>query len=79
MSTSQNLSQAKKPRTAHFTREAHEAQSGLPTGSVWIRYSCHQWNDVLQRRVAVYACYRNTDRSSSVGTFFANALERFKN
>jgi hypothetical protein len=78
MSTSQNLSQATKPRTAHFTNETHAAESGLPTGGVRIRYSCHQWNDVLQRRVAVYACYRTTDGSSSIGTFFATALERFK-
>jgi len=63
--------------TACFTKEAHELQPNLPKGPVRIRYSCHQWNEVVKRREPVYACYLTSDRSSTLGTWYKNALERF--
>lgn len=61
---------------ASFTQEAHDLQPGLPAGPVRIRYSCHQWNEVVKRSEPVYACYRASDRSS-LGTWYKTALERF--
>ncbi|CAN7645423.1 hypothetical protein [Massilia sp. LjRoot122] len=63
-------------RFARFTKEAHDLQSGLPTGPVRVRYSSHQWNEVVKRHEPVYACYRASDRFS-LGTWYKNALERF--
>lgn len=62
--------------TAHFTKEAHELQPGLPQGAVRIRYSSQQWNEVLKRHEPVYACYRTSGQSQSLGTWYKNALER---
>lgn len=64
-------------RTAYFTREAHELQSGLPEGPVRIRYSSQQWNEVVKRHEPVYACYGTSGQSRSLGTWYKNALERF--
>ena len=62
---------------AHFTKEAHGLQSGLPQGPVRIRYSSQQWNEVLNRHEPVYACYGTSHDAPSLGTFYKNALERF--
>jgi hypothetical protein len=62
---------------AYFTRAAHELQAGLPQGPVRIRYSSQQWNEVLKRQEPVYACYRTSGDSDSLGTWYKNALERF--
>jgi hypothetical protein len=61
---------------ACFTDEAHALQPGLPAGPVRIRYSCHQWNEVVKGLEPVYSCFRASDRKP-LGTWYKNALERF--
>lgn len=78
MTASQTSFAVTRPHTAHFNDEAHAVQPDLPKGPVRIRYASHQHNDVYGHSIAVYACYRNSDPDSRIGTFFATALERFQ-